>query len=69
MAGPTKNLLQGRVGLREKLNIEPETGLDIYLGCAIKAKSQSSSATGADRGVRSAPSSWPFGKKHNQRMT
>ena len=33
MAGPKKNLKKGWELLREKLIIEPETGLDLYLGC------------------------------------
>ena len=33
MAGPQKNLAQGWSMLRTRLKIEPETGLDMYLGC------------------------------------
>ena len=33
MAGPKKNLAQGWSMLRTRLKIEPETGLDMYLGC------------------------------------
>ena len=33
MAGPKNNLKKGWELLREKLTIEPETGLDLYLGC------------------------------------
>ena len=32
MAGPQKNLAQGWSMLRTRLKIEPETGLDMYLG-------------------------------------
>ena len=34
MAGPKNNLKKGWELLREKLIIEPETGLDLYLGCS-----------------------------------
>ena len=33
MAGPKNNLKKGWEWLRENLIIEPETGLDLYLGC------------------------------------
>ena len=33
MAGPKNNLKKGWELLREKLIIEPDTGLDLYLGC------------------------------------
>ena len=33
MAGPQKNLAQGWSMLHTRLKIEPETGLDMYLGC------------------------------------
>ena len=33
MAGPQKNLAQGWSMLRTRLKIEPETGLDMHLGC------------------------------------
>ena len=33
MAGAQKNLAQGWSMLRTRLKIEPETGLDMYLGC------------------------------------
>ena len=36
MAGPQKNLAQGWSMLRTRLKIEPETGLDMYLGCNQK---------------------------------